>query len=65
MSKFITATVICAVSALLLAGSAHADPCVGFTDVSTSDSYCPNVAWLKNRAVTLGAPAARTARTIR
>ncbi len=54
MFRLMTAIAICAMCALLFAGSARANPCVGFTDVSTADSYCPNVAWLKNRAVTLG-----------
>lgn len=34
--------------------SAAAAPCAGFTDVDTSSVFCPNVDWLKNRAITLG-----------
>ena len=33
---------------------AHAQSCAGFTDVSGTSPFCPNVEWLKNRAVTLG-----------
>lgn len=33
---------------------AHAQSCAGFTDVAGTSSFCPNVEWLKNRAVTLG-----------
>jgi hypothetical protein len=29
-------------------------PCVGFTDVDSSSGFCPNVEWLKNRAITTG-----------
>jgi hypothetical protein len=29
-------------------------PCAGFTDVDATSPFCPNVDWLKNRAVTLG-----------
>jgi hypothetical protein len=28
--------------------------CAGFTDVLSTNSFCPNVEWLKNRAITLG-----------
>jgi hypothetical protein len=31
-----------------------AAPCAGFTDVDAASAFCPNVDWLKNRAVTLG-----------
>lgn len=33
---------------------AQAAPCAGFTDVDSTDPFCPNVEWLKNRKVTLG-----------
>ncbi len=47
----------CAAVLLSFAGGARAADCAGFTDVSTADSYCANVAWLKNRAVTTGCTA--------
>lgn len=34
--------------------SSVAAPCAVFTDVDTSSAFCPNVDWLKNRAITLG-----------
>lgn len=33
---------------------AHAQNCAGFTDVAGTSPFCPNVEWLKNRAVTVG-----------
>ena len=33
---------------------ALAAPCSGFTDVDSTDQFCPNVDWLRNRAITLG-----------
>jgi len=33
---------------------AVAAPCQGFTDVLSTNSFCPNVAWLRNREITLG-----------
>jgi hypothetical protein len=42
----------------LSAGPAVALPCVGFTDVEDTSPFCPNVEWLKNRAVTLGCSSA-------
>lgn len=38
-------------------GLAHAQPCAGFSDVDVSNQFCPNVEWLKNRAVALGCTA--------
>jgi len=32
--------------------------CSGFTDVTSTNVFCPNVEWLKNRAVTLGCTSA-------
>ena len=29
-------------------------PCAGFTDVDDGSSFCVNVAWIKNRGITLG-----------
>lgn len=42
--------------ALLLGTSplALAQACAGFSDISASDQFCPNVEWIKNRQVTLG-----------
>jgi hypothetical protein len=39
---------------LTLSIAANAAPCAGFTDVDVASSFCPNVEWIKNRAVTLG-----------
>jgi len=36
------------------APAAAQSPCSGFTDVFSSNSFCTNVTWLKNRAITLG-----------
>lgn len=33
---------------------ASAAPCAGFTDVEDTSDFCPNVEWLRNRAITLG-----------
>ena len=38
----------------LVAAPAFAAPCSGFTDVESTDGFCANVAWLKNRSITLG-----------
>ena len=46
------------VAALLAAPSALALPCAGFTDVEDTSGFCPNVEWLKNRAVTTGCTSA-------
>ncbi len=43
-----------ALLALFLGTEARAQSCAGFVDVPASDSFCPNVEWLKNRAITLG-----------
>src|SRR4029453_4515350 len=34
-----------------------AAPCAGFTDVNDTDPFCPNVAWIKSRGITLGCAA--------
>jgi len=44
----------------LSAGPAIALPCAGFTDVEDTSSFCPNVEWLKNRAITLGCTSTTT-----
>ena len=41
-------------SIALGAGSLHAAPCAGFTDVDDTSAFCPNVEWMKNRGITLG-----------
>ncbi|HVF63172.1 MAG TPA: RHS repeat-associated core domain-containing protein [Casimicrobiaceae bacterium] len=33
---------------------AMAAPCAGFTDVDDTSPFCANIAWLKNRGITLG-----------
>jgi hypothetical protein len=43
-----------AAALFLGAQAAGAAPCAGFTDVDSTDAFCPNVEWLKNRAITLG-----------
>lgn len=50
---------VIAITGLLLAGTATAVPCAGFNDVDTSNAFCPNVEWLKNRKVTVGCGAAQ------
>ena len=37
-----------------VAGPALAGNCAGFTDVSDASSFCGDVSWIKNRAITLG-----------
>lgn len=49
-----TLLVVVASVASIGASSAWAAPCAGFTDVDSNDPFCPNVEWLKNRAVTFG-----------
>jgi hypothetical protein len=43
-----------ALAAAVNATPAAAAPCAGFTDVDSTSGFCPNVEWLKNRAITLG-----------
>lgn len=38
----------------LFASSAVAGPCAGFVDVEDTSPFCGNVAWIRNRAITLG-----------
>jgi hypothetical protein len=38
-------------------GAVSAAPCAGFTDVDSTDNFCPNVEWIKNRKVTFGCTA--------
>ena len=51
--RSIRALVSVAALALVPLG-ALAQNCVGFGDVLASNSFCPNVEWVKNRGVTLG-----------
>jgi hypothetical protein len=43
--------------ALGIVSSAQAAPCAGFADVDDSSQFCANVAWMKNRGITLGCSA--------
>ncbi len=45
------------VAALLVSPAAQAAPCAGFTDVDDTSAFCGSVAWMKNRAITLGCTA--------
>lgn len=45
---------LAAVTTLLAAGPAAAQLCAGFTDVPAGSQFCPNVEWVKNRAITVG-----------
>lgn len=46
-----------AVGLLLFAAQVQGAPCAGFTDVDDTSAFCANVAWAKNRGVTLGCAA--------
>lgn len=55
------ARLLCSIAAVLSLAAippALAAPCAGFTDVDDSSAFCPNVDWLKNRAITLGCTSA-------
>ena len=45
------------VLAIAAATGADAQPCAGFTDVSTFSGFCQDIVWLKNRQITLGCKA--------
>jgi RHS repeat-associated protein len=49
----LTSLAMTAVLAFFAAPSLAA-PCAGFTDIESTDGFCANVAWLKNRSITLG-----------
>ncbi len=53
--------ILAAAAAVIILGSgantALAQQCSVFTDVFTTDSYCPAVQWLKNRGITTGCTA--------
>lgn len=40
--------------ALALAMPVEAAPCAGFTDVDSTNPFCSNIEWLKNRGITIG-----------
>jgi len=44
---------------LAMATSPQAAPCAGFTDVDDASGFCTSVAWMKNRAITLGCTASQ------
>lgn len=48
-----------AVAAIGMPLPSHAAACAGFDDVDSSNPFCPNVEWLRNRQVTLGCTADR------
>jgi hypothetical protein len=43
-----------AVALMVGSSAASAASCAEFTDVDSLDAFCPNVEWLRNRAITLG-----------
>jgi hypothetical protein len=45
-------------TAALASAPSFGQACAGFTDVSSTAGFCPNVEWLKNRAITLGCTSA-------
>jgi len=50
-------TLTACVALVTVAPRLAAQDCAGFTDVPAGDAFCPNVTWLKNRAITLGCSA--------
>jgi len=50
-------TILAGAFALVVPAAAQAAPCAGFTDVEDTSAFCPNVEWMKNRAITLGCAA--------
>jgi hypothetical protein len=54
MIRALAAAFLAAALGLAASGPAVAANCDTFTDVQTTDSYCPAVQWLKNRQITLG-----------
>lgn len=50
--------VILAAACIAPVPTALAAPCAGFTDVDDANALCPDVDWLKNRAITLGCTSA-------
>jgi len=54
MRNLVSAMVLFTAALVAWPGTARAQSCVGFTDVPAASPFCPNVEWLKNRAVTFG-----------
>jgi hypothetical protein len=50
----ISTRLFASVFAIVMAGPASAQSCAGFTDVPAASSFCKNVEWIKNRAITQG-----------
>jgi hypothetical protein len=48
------AAALVAFATLVSSAPARAQACAGFTDVDQASPFCPNVEWLKNRAITTG-----------
>jgi len=53
-----TRILIATIALLAAAPAVHALPCAGFTDVDSTSPFCPNVEWVKNRAITTGCTSA-------
>ena len=51
------ATLVAAAIAAAASTAANAAPCAGFADIDSTDPFCPNVEWIRNREVTLGCAA--------
>jgi hypothetical protein len=49
--------ILIALSALLGSATVAAAPCAGFADLDSASPFCPNVEWIRNRAITLGCSA--------
>lgn len=45
----------------LASANAAAQSCAGFADVPSTDTFCQNIEWVRNRAITLGCNVAQTA----
>ena len=54
MKRALAAAILAATLGLAASGAAVAANCDTFTDVQTTDTFCPAVQWLKNRQITLG-----------
>ena len=48
------ARVILGLVATCVSADVLAAPCAGFVDVDSNSAFCPSVAWVKSRAITLG-----------
>ena len=47
-----------AIAAFVLPSCGLAAPCAGFGDVASTDGFCANVEWIRNRGITLGCTSA-------